>query len=83
MAVGLTQPLSEMNTRNFPGGEGLPARKADNLTTICISRTQLQLRKMDRNLQNAIALEKNKWNLSRTLSQLSKRNGISLEHYRS
>jgi hypothetical protein len=35
MALGLTQPLTEMSTRNFPGGNGQPARKADNLTTIC------------------------------------------------
>jgi hypothetical protein len=35
IAVGLTQPLTEMNTRNLPGGKGCPARKADNLTTIC------------------------------------------------
>jgi hypothetical protein len=35
MALGLTQPLTEMSTRNLPGGKGLPARKADNLTTIC------------------------------------------------
>jgi hypothetical protein len=27
--------LIEMGTRNFPGGEGRPARKADNLTAIC------------------------------------------------
>jgi hypothetical protein len=24
-----------MNTRNLPGGKGLPERKADNLTAIC------------------------------------------------
>jgi hypothetical protein len=29
-----TQPLTEMSTRNLPGGKGQPARKADNLTTI-------------------------------------------------
>jgi hypothetical protein len=34
MALGSTQPLTEMCTRNFPGGrgKGRPARKADNLT---------------------------------------------------
>jgi hypothetical protein len=32
MALGLTQPLTEMSTRNLPGR---PARKADNLTAIC------------------------------------------------
>jgi hypothetical protein len=34
MALGSTQPLTEMSTGNLPGGEGLPARKADNLTAI-------------------------------------------------
>jgi hypothetical protein len=32
---GSTQPLTEMSTRNLPGGKGQPARKADNLTAIC------------------------------------------------
>jgi hypothetical protein len=35
MALGSTQPLTEMNIRNLPGGKGGPARKADNLTAIC------------------------------------------------
>jgi hypothetical protein len=35
MALGSTQPLPEMSTRNLPGGKGRPARKADNLTAIC------------------------------------------------
>jgi hypothetical protein len=35
MAVGSTQPLTEMSNRNLPGGKGRPARKADNLTAIC------------------------------------------------
>jgi hypothetical protein len=35
MALGLTQPLTEMSTRNLLGGKGRPARKADNLTAIC------------------------------------------------
>jgi hypothetical protein len=34
MALGSTQPLTEMSTRNVPG-KGQPARKADNLTVIC------------------------------------------------
>jgi hypothetical protein len=34
MALGLTQPLTEMSTRNFPGGKGRQERKAD-LTAIC------------------------------------------------
>jgi hypothetical protein len=35
MALGSTQPLTEMSTRNLPGGKGPPAHKADNLTVIC------------------------------------------------
>jgi hypothetical protein len=35
MALGSTQPLTEMSTRNLPGCKGQPAHKADNLTTIC------------------------------------------------
>jgi hypothetical protein len=35
MALGSTQPLTEMSTTNLHGGKGRPARKADNLTTIC------------------------------------------------
>jgi hypothetical protein len=35
MAIGSTQPLKEMSTRNLPGGKERPARKADNLTAIC------------------------------------------------
>jgi hypothetical protein len=38
MALGSTQPLTEMSTTNLPGGgggKGRPARKADNLTAIC------------------------------------------------
>jgi hypothetical protein len=34
MALGSTQPLTEMSTRNLPRGKGRPARKAD-LTAIC------------------------------------------------
>jgi hypothetical protein len=33
-ALGSTQPLTEMTTRNLPGGKGRPARKAD-VTAIC------------------------------------------------
>jgi hypothetical protein len=35
MALGSTEPLTEMNTRNLPGGKRWPVRKADNLTAIC------------------------------------------------
>jgi hypothetical protein len=35
MALGSTQPLTEMSTRNLLGGKGRPALKADNLSAIC------------------------------------------------
>jgi hypothetical protein len=35
MALGFTQPLTKMSTRNLPGGKGWLARNADNLTAIC------------------------------------------------
>jgi hypothetical protein len=35
MALGSTQPLTEMSTRSLLGGIGRPRRKADNLTCIC------------------------------------------------
>jgi hypothetical protein len=38
MAVGSTQPLTEMSTRNIPGGKKRPARRADNLATIYESK---------------------------------------------
>jgi hypothetical protein len=36
MALGSTQPLTEMSTRNLPGGKKRPARKAENLAAICL-----------------------------------------------
>jgi hypothetical protein len=35
IALGSIQPLTEMSTRNLPGGKGGPVRKSDNLTAIC------------------------------------------------
>jgi hypothetical protein len=35
MALGSTQLLTEMSTRNLLGGKGRPARGADTLTFIC------------------------------------------------
>jgi hypothetical protein len=35
MALGSTQPLTEMSTRNIPGGKKRPARRADNVAAIC------------------------------------------------
>jgi hypothetical protein len=35
VALGLTQPLREMSTRNLPWGKEVPQRKADNHTAIC------------------------------------------------
>jgi hypothetical protein len=37
MALGSTQPLTEMSTRNLSGRKVRPARKADNLIAICES----------------------------------------------
>jgi hypothetical protein len=35
VALGLTQPLTQMSTRNLPGGKGQLAHKANNLTAVC------------------------------------------------
>jgi hypothetical protein len=35
MALWLTQPMTEMNTKILPGVEGCLAFKANNLTAIC------------------------------------------------
>jgi hypothetical protein len=35
IALGSTQPLTEMSTRNLLKGKGWPAHEADNLTAIC------------------------------------------------
>jgi hypothetical protein len=35
MALGSSQLLIEMSTRNLPWVKGRPARRADNLTAIC------------------------------------------------
>jgi hypothetical protein len=40
MALGSTQRLREMSTRNLPGGKRRPARKADNLTAIYVPIVQ-------------------------------------------
>jgi hypothetical protein len=34
MALGLTQPLTEMSTMNIPGDKKRPARRADTLAAI-------------------------------------------------
>jgi hypothetical protein len=35
MALGSTQPVTKINTRNLSGCNERPARKVDNLTAIC------------------------------------------------
>jgi hypothetical protein len=35
VALGLTQLLAEMSTRNLPGVKGRPTRNGDNLIAIC------------------------------------------------
>jgi hypothetical protein len=34
MALGSTQSLAKMSTRNLPGGKGWPALKVDKITAI-------------------------------------------------
>jgi hypothetical protein len=36
MVLLSTQPLTEISTRNLPGGEKRPALRANNLATICV-----------------------------------------------
>jgi hypothetical protein len=36
MALGSTQSLTQVNTKNLPGGKGWPVRKADDLNAICV-----------------------------------------------
>jgi hypothetical protein len=35
VALGSTPPITEINSRNLPGGKGRLVRKADNLSAIC------------------------------------------------
>jgi hypothetical protein len=35
MALGSTQPLREMSTRDLAGGKRRPARRSDNVTANC------------------------------------------------
>jgi hypothetical protein len=35
MALGSTQPLTEMSTRNLPGAKKRPTRRTDNLAANC------------------------------------------------
>jgi hypothetical protein len=35
MALGSTQPLTEMSTGNLPGGKGRPAHNVGNHSAIC------------------------------------------------
>jgi hypothetical protein len=35
LALGWTQPVTEMSARNLPGVKGWPVHKADSLTAIC------------------------------------------------
>jgi hypothetical protein len=38
-ALGSTQPLTEISSRNLPGGKGRPARKSDNLAANCLENS--------------------------------------------
>jgi hypothetical protein len=35
MVLVLTQPVTEMSTRNLPGGKGRPVCNTDKLTAVC------------------------------------------------
>jgi hypothetical protein len=39
-AMGSTQSLTKMSSRNLPGGKGRPALKAGNLAAVCESTVQ-------------------------------------------
>jgi hypothetical protein len=54
MALRSTQPLTERRTRNFPGGKGWLAHKADNLTAICEFRCLENVRALPSN--NSVGL---------------------------
>jgi hypothetical protein len=43
MALGSTQPVRDMATRNLPAGKVRPVHKADNLTDICEAIVQNML----------------------------------------
>jgi hypothetical protein len=47
MAPGSTRSLTEMSTRNIPGGKGRPVRKGDNLTAICAPIVYRKCRSVD------------------------------------
>jgi hypothetical protein len=40
MALGSTQPLTEMSTGNLPGGKGWPVHGGDNITAICVENVR-------------------------------------------
>jgi hypothetical protein len=48
MALGSTQPVTEMSTRYLPGGKRRPVRQADNLIAICeaIVKKMSELRRL-------------------------------------
>jgi hypothetical protein len=46
MALGSTQPLTEMSTRNLPWGKGRPAIKSDNLMS-SVSRVSRKCGSLD------------------------------------
>jgi hypothetical protein len=47
IALGSTQPLTEMSTGTILGDEGQPAHKADNLTAICEPTVQRKCGSLD------------------------------------
>jgi hypothetical protein len=46
VALGSTQPLTEMSTKNLPGGKGRPARKDDNFA-VTVKRLSIKCGSLD------------------------------------
>jgi hypothetical protein len=71
MALGLTQPLTEMNTRNLPGGKKRPAPRADNLATIYSRMSENVGASTSRNPKGLHGLYRDSFTLSLSFFMLS------------
>jgi hypothetical protein len=59
MALGLTQLLTEMSTKNLPWGKQHPAHKADNLTICKLTVSKMRQPQHPTNLWAAMAYYRN------------------------